>query len=120
VIHEQENIINDVDVNFRVTRFEASELVAGLDHLSVYGAWALLNSGAGTAVVAATGNKAWVDLNGDKKLTDKDVVQSLAVVVTGKVGAGKFVVFGDDAMFQNEYLDESNAKLAENLAAWMK
>lgn len=120
VIHEQENIVKDVDINFRVTRLEASELVAGIDHLSIYGGWALLNSGAGTAVVAVTGNKAWVDLNGDKKLTDKDAMQSFAVVVTGKHGAGKFVVFGDDAMFQNEYLDESNAKLAANLAAWLK
>lgn len=120
VIHEQENIIKDVDINFRVTRFEASELVAGLDYVSIYGGWALLNSGAGTSVVAATGDKAWVDLNGDKKLTDKDAVQSFAVVVTGKVGTGKFVVFGDDAMFQNEYLDDNNAKFAGNLAAWMK
>lgn len=120
VIHEQENIIKDLDLNFRVKRFEANDLVASLDYLSVYGCWALLNSGAGTSVVAATGDKAWVDLNGDKKLTEKDAMQSFAVVVSGKAGAGKFVVFGDDAMFQNEYLDESNAKLAANLAAWMK
>lgn len=120
VIHEQENIIKEVDVNFRVARFEASELVSGLDYLSIYGGWALLNSGAGTTVVASTGDKAWVDLNGDRKLTDKDAMQSFAVIVTGTAGAGKFVVFGDDAMFQNQYLDENNAKLAANLAAWMK
>lgn len=120
VIHEQENIIKDMDINYRVTRFEASELVAGLDYLSIYGGWALLNSGPGTSVVAKTGDTAWVDLNGDKKLTEKDAVQAFAVVVTGTTGAGKFVVFGDDAMFQNVYLDDNNTRLAANLAAWMK
>jgi hypothetical protein len=29
------------------------------------------------------------------------------------------VVFGDDAMFQNRYLDENNSRLAANLSGWL-
>ena len=71
-------------------------------------------------IVASTSPKAWVDLNGDKKLSDGDVVQSFGVVAVGEVGAGRFVVFGDDAVFQNRFLDESNRQLAKNLSRWLK
>jgi hypothetical protein len=120
VLHEQENIIKSDDINFRVTRLEDERLAAGVGHFSLYGGWALLNERNGTTVAARTGDKAWIDLDGDKKLSARDAVQSFAVIVTGSVGKGRFVVFGDDAIFQNQYLDEYNGKLAANLATWLK
>ncbi|MBW1897757.1 MAG: hypothetical protein JRI61_01710, partial [Deltaproteobacteria bacterium] len=38
----------------------------------------------------------------------------------GKWGAGHFVVFGDDAIFQNKFLIEENALIGKNLARWLK
>ena len=41
------------------------------------------------------------------------------VAVSGTLGAGLFAVFGDDAIFQNRYLDEDNGRLAANLSGWL-
>ena len=120
VLHEQENLVKTDDLSFMVTRFAADPLTAGLDKFSLYGGWGLLNRGTGTAVLAKTGDKAWIDLNGDRKLSAEDAVQSYAVIVSGTYGKGRFVIFGDDAIFQNQFLDEHNAKLAANLAKWLK
>ncbi len=120
VIHERENIIKTDDINFRVTTVEPHPLTAAIERFSIYGGWALLNDKPNTAVIARTSDKAWIDLNGDRKLTEGDAVQSFAVAVTGVLGRGEYVVFGDDALFQNQYLDENNAALAANLAKWLK
>lgn len=42
------------------------------------------------------------------------------MVVAGSYGKGRFAVFGDDAIFQNRFLDADNRKLAANLARWLK
>jgi hypothetical protein len=120
VIHEQENVIKTDDINFRVTRLESDPLFTDIEQFSVYGGWALLNEGVGTKAIAKTGEKAWIDLDGDKKLSEVDAVQSFAVIVSGTHGKGRFVIFADDAIFQNQYLDENNSKLAANLANWLK
>jgi hypothetical protein len=59
-------------------------------------------------------------MDGDMKLSKGDIVQSFGVVVQGTHGAGRFVVFGDDAIFQNKFLDASNKQLARNLARWLQ
>ncbi len=120
VLYEQENIIDNDPRNFQVKALMSDALFGGLDHFSLYGGWALMNTAPSARIIASTSPKAWVDLNGDKKLSNGDVVQSFGVVVTGEFGAGRFVVFGDDAIFQNKFLDESNRKLAMNLAKWLK
>ena len=79
-----------------------------------------MNTASSSRIVASTSSKGWVDLNGDKKLSKGDVVQAFGVVAVGESGAGRFVVFGDDAIFQNRFLDESNRQLAINLARWFK
>jgi len=79
-----------------------------------------MTSGSSARVIASTSPKGWVDLNGDKKLSTGDVVQAFGVVVDGARGAGRFVVFGDDAIFQNKFLDQQNLRLAHNLASWLK
>jgi hypothetical protein len=120
VIHEQENLVKTDDVNFKVTRLAADPLTSGIEQFSLYGGWALLNERPDTTVVAKTGEKAWIDLNGDRKLSQGDAVQEFAVIVSGSYGNGRFVIFADDAIFQNQYLDENNTKLAANLATWLK
>ncbi|NJD90938.1 MAG: DUF4350 domain-containing protein [Geobacter sp.] len=120
VLGEQENLIDNDSRNFRVKALAASPLFNGLDHFSVYGAWALTNTAPSARIIASTSPKGWVDLNGDKMLSKGDVVQAFGVVVEGTLGAGRFVVFGDDAIFQNRFLDESNKQLARNLARWLK
>jgi len=40
-------------------------------------------------------------------------------VVTGTLNKGDFVIFGDDAIFQNRFLDDDNRKLATNLGKWL-
>jgi len=117
VLHERKNTI-DTDINFRVTGLATSPLFAGLDQFSVYGCWALDPGKTGTPIVY-TSSEAWVDLDGDKKLSKGDASGVFNVAVTGMSGAGSFVVFADDAIFQNRYLDEYNQRLAENLADWM-
>jgi hypothetical protein len=120
VLYEQENIIDNDPRNFQVKALNSNPLFAGIDHFSLYGGWALVNTASSSRIVASTSPKGWVDLNGDKKLSTGDVVQDFGVVVVGEFGAGRFVVFGDDAIFQNKFLDESNSQLAKNLARWFK
>jgi len=47
------------------------------------------------------------------------VSQVFTVAVSGALGIGSFVLFGDDAIFQNRHLDENSRRLAANLAGWM-
>jgi hypothetical protein len=120
VLAEQENIIGDDPKNFQVKSLTDHPLFSGLNHFSLYGGWALKNTAENSRIIASTSPKAWVDFNGDGKLSTGDIVQTFGVVVAGKLGKGRFVVFGDDAIFQNKFLDESNRQLAINLARWLK
>jgi len=120
VLGEQENIIDGDPKNFQVNNLADHPLFAGLSHFSLYGGWALVNTAENSRIIASTSPKGWVDFNGDKKLSRGDIVQVFGVVAAGKVGAGRFVVFGDDAVFQNKFLDDSNRQLAINLARWLK
>jgi hypothetical protein len=80
----------------------------------------LTNSAPSTRIIASTSPRSWVDLNGDGRLSKGDVMQSFGVVAAGELGAGRYVVFGDDAIFQNKFLDEQNGQLAKNLSRWLK
>lgn len=117
VLHERNGVI-DKDINFRVTSLSPSPLFAGLTKFSVYGGWALDPGKAGTAI-ARTSPDAWADLDGDKHFSKGDAVAAFTVAVSGTLGAGSFVVFGDDAIFQNRFLDEDNGRLAANLSGWL-
>lgn len=117
VLYERRNTIDSAN-NFRVTELAASPLFAGVTQFSVYGCWAL-DAGKGAAPIAKTSPEAWADLDGNKALSKGDAVGAFTVAVSGTLGSGAFVVFGDDALFQNRYLDDNNRKLAGNLAAWL-
>ena len=120
VLGEQENVINGDPKNFQVKNLSDHPLFAGLTHFSLYGGWALVNTADNSRIIASTSPKAWVDFNGDNRLSKGDIVQTFGVVVAGRLGSGRFVVFGDDAIFQNKFLDDSNRQLAINLARWFK
>jgi hypothetical protein len=118
VIQERENITGDMPLNFRVTAMEAHPITEGLVGFDVFGAWALLARSEDVQVIARTSPVAWVDLDGNARLSAGDAVQSFAVAVAGTLDKGRFVVFGDDAMFRNGHLTEYNRELASNLARW--
>lgn len=119
VVREREGVIKGESLNFYVTRLASHDLNKGLKQFNLYGGWALLNIGANAAIIAETSPTSWVDLNGDKKFSAGDAVQSFGVAVAGSIGKGKFVVFGDDAIFQNKFLDEVNILLGKNLVEWL-
>ena len=48
-----------------------------------------------------------------------DAVQAFTVVAAGELGQGAFIVFADDAIFQNRFLTGDNVTLARNLAGWL-
>jgi hypothetical protein len=107
-------------LNFHVARLEKEPLFAGIDHFAVYGCWALASEGKFARIVARSGDKSWVDLNGDRTFSPPDAMQSLGMVALGEVGRGNFVIFGDDAIFQNSFLTGSNRQLAKNLVERLK
>lgn len=108
-------VINDEPLNFRVTRLHQDPLLEGLGHFALYGGWALTTIKDSARIVAATSDRAWVDLNNNRTLDQGDAVQSFGVLVVGATGAGTFIAFGDDAIFQNRYLVGENTRLAANL-----
>ena len=119
VIRERVNLIGDDPLDFHVTALSPHALTRDVTTFDVYGAWALRNEGPGLTVVARTSATAWIDLNNNGTLEPRDAVQSFAVVVAGQMGAGRFAVFGDDAIFQNRFLTGGNRALASNLVAWL-
>jgi len=120
VIQEQENMINNVSKDFFVTRMEKHIITKGLKRIGVHGAWALMTDSANARIIARTGPRAWIDLNRDGKFNETDARQSFGVVIAGTLGKGRYVIFGDDAIFQNKFLDQENMALGKNLAEWMK
>jgi len=118
VIREQKQVLGGDPLNFRVTDLAEHPLTSGLDGFNVYGGWALTNIDERARIIARTGPGAWVDLNRDQQLNKGDAVQRFGVVVAGTLGEGAFVIFADDAIFQNQFL-EQNRGLAENLAHWL-
>ena len=119
VLREQVGILDENPINFSVTDLAAHPILQNLTAIKLYGGWPLRPAGDKTRIIAHTGTSAWVDLNANQLLDKEDAVQSFGVIVTGTIGQGEFVVFADDAIFQNRFLDQDNRKLAENLGRWL-
>lgn len=119
VILERNNVIENDPLRFTVEGLEDHPVLQGVAGFSVHGAWGLINSGDKSRVVARTTPQSWIDLNRDK-VQGKEETASFGVAVAGNLGKGGFIVFGDDAVFQNKFLTESNKYLAANLARWLK
>jgi len=119
VIREQNNIIDQQNIDFSAATDGQHPLVDGVERIGLYGAWAVMGRTADIEEVAATTAHAWVDLNKDGVLSKGDAMQKLAVMVAGTLGEGEFVIFGDDAIFQNRFIHNQNEKLAQNFARWI-
>jgi len=120
VIREQENLLDPQNpTDFFVTNLAPHPLTKDLTQINLYGSWALNVELEGN-VLATTSPQAWVDLNNDKNLDPGDASQAFSVVVTGQLGHGQFVVFADDAIFQNRFFQGPNQQLANNLVSWLK
>lgn len=115
VLHERRNVIDGNDITFRVRDLTTHPIFNGMEQFGLYGGWALN----GLTSLARTSSEAWVDLDGNRKLSERDVKDRFTVVAEGNIGAGRILIFGDDAIFQNRYLDDSNTRLARNLAHWL-
>ena len=120
VIHEQQQVIGEQDINFKATVSGEHPVTRGLERFALYGSWALLAEGEQARVLARTSEQSWVDLDGSGALSEGDARQSFAVLIGGQLGKGAFVVFADDAIFQNRFLNGDNLALARNLAEWMR
>lgn len=118
-LREQDQLIGGSPQDFRVSALAAHPLTAGLTDFAVYGVWALRGTAPGVDIIAATGARGWVDRNHDGQLGAADAVQPFGVAVAGTLGRGRFAIFGDDALFQNRYLEGHNRRLAGNLIGWL-
>jgi len=120
VIQERENTIDNSPLNFYVTNMKRHKITKRLKKFAAYGVWALMTESPTAKIIALTGPKAWIDLNGNSQLDEADAQQAFGVIVEGSLGKGRYVIFGDDAIFQNKFLDQDNLLLGKNLADWMK
>lgn len=118
-VNEQKNIINQKPRDFMITQMAHHPLTNGLDGFIVYGGWALLTKKGNLQIVASTSDESWIDLNRDGVLSPGDAKQSFGMVAVGSHGKGSIAVFGDDAIFQNRFLNGGNQALARNLARWL-
>lgn len=119
VVQERESIIESQPQDFRVNRLGSHPVLQGVTQFSLYGAWGLMSIDDRSRMVASTSPQAWIDLHRDKIQTQEETA-SFGVLGAGDLGKGGFLVFGDDAIFQNKFLDANNKALAVNLAGWLK
>ena len=119
VILERENVIDNDPIRFRVSRQGDHPVMAGVPDFTLHGAWGVINMTGSARVVASTGPQAWIDLDRDQ-VQKKEETATFGVAVAGELGKGGFIVFGDDAIFQNKFLEGNNKILAANLAGWLK
>jgi len=125
VIREQENLINEKQKDFFITRIASHPLMEGLEKFAVHGSWALNATDKHGkekhgSIIAQTSDKAWIDLNRDGQFNETYAMQSYGVAVAGTFGKGSYVVFGDDAIFQNTFLEKENTALGKNLVKWLR
>lgn len=119
-LHEQENILEGNAKNFTVTNLTAHPITQGLPSFNAYGAWGVMPEKGEGRMLATTSAKGWIDVNNNQVLDQSDGVYAYGVVVAGTRGKGAFAVFGDDAIFQNQFLVHNNLLLARNLADWLR
>jgi hypothetical protein len=120
-VRETRGNINDSPIDFRVSDFGPGHpLTEGLKSFSIYGGWGLFpSSKSSVAPVASTSKNAWFDMNNNQVRDANEDYRVFRMAFAGARGKGRYAIFGDDAIFQNRFMDADNAKLAENLARWL-
>ncbi|MBI4949970.1 MAG: hypothetical protein HY955_07480 [Deltaproteobacteria bacterium] len=120
VISEKSGNIKKQSQDFYVSAIAPHPVTAGVKRLAVFGTWGLLAEGS-AKVVASTSDKAWADMNRDRKLGKDEPQQAFGVVAVSEFGKGKVVVVADDAPFANKFIGEAdNRKLADNIIRWFR
>ena len=119
VINEKQDLIENSTKNFKVTNLSKHQLFKGIDNFNLYGGWALKGTNANTQSLAQSSHQAWLDLNRNKQQDPQDFNLTADVVLHSNVGHGEILIFADDAIFQNQFMQGNNKKLAENLALWL-
>lgn len=118
VLGEQEGNIDGRAEDFLVTRFTPHPVTKGLKKIAVYGTWGLKAQTKATEV-ATTSDKAWADINRDRKYDEGEPIGKFGIIAVSGVGSGKVVVVADDAPFANRFLGEAdNNRLAGNIIGW--
>jgi len=120
VLNETENLIGGNPLDFQVKNLSKHPLLDGLEQFNLYGGWALMNRGANAKTIAYTSRQSWVDGNRDRQRNPNEPLHVYGVIVAGTKGKGRFAVYGDDAIFQNQFLNDDNKTLAIKLADWLK
>lgn len=113
-------LINSDAKNFYAEGLAGHPLFEGVNMFDLYGSWGLIAAREGVTILARTSNGAWVDENLDGIYNEGEARGELGLVAEGMAGKGRFVVFGDDAIFQNIFIVDDNLALARNLAKWLK
>jgi len=118
-VNERINIIGDDAKNFTIKSLQPHPITDGLKSFNVYGTWGVINAKDNAKVIATAGPGAWIDKNRNNTLDASDGIYPYGVLLVGTIGKGSFAVFGDDAIFQNQFLIEENRQLAINLVRWL-
>ena len=116
VINETPNQPNGKSIDFTVTSFKPHPLTSGLQQFNIYGGWPLRAFSQLGESIASSSPHSWIDMNQDQHLSQGDIVSQFDVIISGEVGRGSFVVFADDAIFQNKFLKDGNLELAKKPA----
>jgi hypothetical protein len=120
VILEKKHLIKNEPKDFFLVNMEQHPVTKGIQKIGVHGAWALISDSNQGKIIARTSPQAWIDLNRDGKFNSTDAKQSFGVIIAGTYGKGKYVLFGDDAIFQNIFLEKENMALGKNLVKWLR
>ncbi|TAL18803.1 DUF4350 domain-containing protein [bacterium] len=119
-VKETQGNINDSPIDFRVAVFNGHPLTEGLKGFGLYGGWGLFPSSKSSLTpVATTSKNAWLDINNNQVRDANEAYRAFTMVFAGTKGKGRYAIFGDDAIFQNRFMDPDNSKLAKNLALWL-
>lgn len=117
---EKEGLIGNKTQDFHVTNFGPHAVTSGISKIAVFGTWGLMAEEP-AMVVAATGGKAWADMDRNRKFDEGEPVQEFGIVAVSEYGRGKVAVVADDAPFANRFIGEAdNRRLAENIMRWFK
>lgn len=118
-LREVQQVIGGNPLDFKVSDLAGHPVTLGLESFSLYGSWALRGTAPHVNSLAQTSKHGWVDLDRDNRPSQADAMQPFTVMVAGELGQGRYVVVGDDAVFQNRYLDEANRQLARQMLEWL-
>ncbi len=108
VINEQQQQASGKTIDFSVRSFRPHPLTRGLQEFSIYGGWPLRVFEQNGKALASSSAHSWVDIDNNNQLSPADVISPFDVIISGDYGRGSFVVFADDAMFQNKFLQGGN------------